>query len=122
MKTIRVTGKGRIKVHPDMTRIVITLRDRCKEYSETLRRSAEDTEQLRDTLSELGFGRSDLKTLRFMRNAILASRGYVFRSKDLKAYFESQPWYQPAIDNADVDLSLLDLINIALIQAAERQE
>ena len=25
MRTIRVTGKGQIKVHPDMTRIVITL-------------------------------------------------------------------------------------------------
>ena len=37
MKTIRVTGKGQIKVHPDMTRIVITLKDRYKEYSEALR-------------------------------------------------------------------------------------
>ena len=25
MRTIRVTGKGQIKVHPDMTRIMITL-------------------------------------------------------------------------------------------------
>ena len=66
--------------------------------------------------------RYDKSLLRIMRNAILASHGYVFKSKDLKAYFEAQPWYQPAIDNSDVDLSLLDLLNIALIQAAERQE
>ncbi len=66
--------------------------------------------------------RYDKPLLRMMRNAILAARGYVFRSKDLKAYFEAQPWYQPALDNADVDLSLLDQLNIALIQAAERQE
>ncbi len=65
MKTIRVTGKGQIKVHPDMTRIVITLTNRYKEYSEALRHSAEDTESLRDILSGLGFGRSDLKTLSF---------------------------------------------------------
>lgn len=65
MKTIRVTGNGRIKVHPDMTRIVITLNDRCREYSDVLRRSAEDTESLRDILSGLGFDRSDLKALRF---------------------------------------------------------
>ena len=65
MKTIRVTGKGQIKVHPDMTRIVITLKDRYKEYSEALRHSAEDTESLRDILSGLGFERSALKTLRF---------------------------------------------------------
>lgn len=65
MKTIRVTGKGQIKVHPDMTRIVITLKDRCSEYSEALRHSAEDTELLRDILNELGFERSALKTLGF---------------------------------------------------------
>ena len=76
----------------------------------------------RNTLLNGVLHRYDKSFLRFLRNAILAARGYVFRSKDLKAYFEAQPWYQPAIDNADVDLSLLDLINIALIQAAERQE
>ena len=76
----------------------------------------------RNTLLNGPLHRYDKSLLRFMRNAILASRGYVFRSKDLKAYFEAQPWYQPAIDNADVDLSLLDELNIALIQAAERQK
>ena len=59
-----------------------------------------------------------------MRNAILASHGYVFQSKDLKAYFEAQPWYTPAQSNASVSLSLslLEQLNIALIQAAERAE
>ena len=60
--------------------------------------------------------------LRIMRNAILAAHGYVFRSKDLKAYFEAQPWYQPAASNTAVQLSLLEQLNIALIQAAERQK
>lgn len=35
------------------------------EYAETLRRSSEDTEQLRDTLEPFGFERTALKTLRF---------------------------------------------------------
>lgn len=65
MRTIRVTGKGQIRVHPDMTRIMITLKDRYKDYSEALRHSAEDTESLRDILNGLGFERSDLKTLHF---------------------------------------------------------
>ena len=65
MRTIRVTGKGQIRVHPDMTRIMITLMDRYKDYSEALRHSAEDTESLRDILNGLGFERSDLKTLHF---------------------------------------------------------
>ena len=37
MRTIRVTGKGQIKVKPDITRITMTLTGVFKEYSETLR-------------------------------------------------------------------------------------
>ena len=65
MRTIRVTGKGQIKVKPDMTRITMTVTDVCREYAETLRRSSEDTQALRDLLSGFGFGKSDLKTLSF---------------------------------------------------------
>lgn len=65
MRTIRVTGKGQIKVKPDMTRITMTLTGLYKEYGETLRRSSEDTEVLKDVLSGFGFERSDLKTLNF---------------------------------------------------------
>ncbi|MBR2653274.1 MAG: SIMPL domain-containing protein [Lachnospiraceae bacterium] len=47
MRTIRVTGRGQLKVHPDMTRIIITLEGRHKEYGETLQRSSRDTERLK---------------------------------------------------------------------------
>ena len=66
--------------------------------------------------------RYDKPLLRMMRNAILAAHGYVFKSKDLKAYFEAQPWYQPAASNADLKLSLLEQLNLQLIQHAERAE
>ncbi len=69
MRTICVTGKGQIKVKPDMTRITITLTGLYKEYGETLKHSSEDTEVLKDVLSEFGFERSDLKTLRFSVDA-----------------------------------------------------
>ena len=65
MRTIRVTGKGQIKVKPDMTRITMSLEGTCPEYSESLRRSSEDTERLKELLEGLGFARSDLKTLNF---------------------------------------------------------
>ena len=65
MRTIRVTGKGRIKVKPDMTRITLSLEGTYPEYGETLRRSSQDTEQLKDLLAGFGFERSDLKTLNF---------------------------------------------------------
>ena len=69
-----------------------------------------------------GLHRYDKSFLRVMRNAILAAHGYVFQSKDLKAYFEAQPWYKPAASNAGIKLSLLEQLNVSLIQAAERSE
>ena len=65
MRTIRVTGKGKIKVKPDMTRITITLVGVYSEYGRTLKRSSEDTEEIKNVLSAFGFERSDLKTLHF---------------------------------------------------------
>lgn len=65
MRTIRVTGKGQIRVRPDMTRITMTLTGLYKEYGETLRHSSADTEVLKYVLAEFGFERSDLKTLSF---------------------------------------------------------
>ena len=68
MRTIRVTGKGKIKVKPDITRLTITLEGFNKEYSKTLEQSSQDTNNLKKQLSEFGFDRSDLKTLSFNVN------------------------------------------------------
>ena len=65
MRTIRVTGKGQIKIQPDMTRITLSLEGTYPEYGEALRRSSQDTEQIKDLLTGFGFERSDLKTLSF---------------------------------------------------------
>lgn len=65
MRTIRVTGKGNLKVHPDMTVINIDLEGLYPNYDETLQHSSEDTELLKDVLSGFGFERKDLKTLSF---------------------------------------------------------
>ena len=99
MKVIRVTGKGQIKVKPNMTRITLELDGTYPEYNETLRRSAEDTEQLKEILSPFGFERSDLKTLYFnvdteyesyRENDVYKSRfiGYKFEHR-LKLEFNS---------------------------------
>ena len=65
MKTIRVTGKGNLKVHPDMTVITIDLKGLYPDYDETLKHSSEDIELLKDVLSGFDFERKDLKTLSF---------------------------------------------------------
>lgn len=64
-RTIRVTGRGNLKVHPDMTRITIELTDVYPEYGETLQQAARQTEALKELLARFGFASSELKTLRF---------------------------------------------------------
>ena len=85
MRTIRVTGKGQIKVKPDMTRITMTITDVCNEYSETLRRSSEDTEALKGVLSGFGFENTDLKTLSF--NVDTEYESYRDKNNDYKQRF-----------------------------------
>lgn len=65
MRTIKVTGKGRISVRPDMTRITITLSGTCPDYSDALHRSADKTEKLKKLLAPFGFENTDMKTLSF---------------------------------------------------------
>ena len=65
MRTIKVTGKGDLKIRPDTTRISVNLTELCREYAKALERSAESTEKLKDLLSKFGFSRTDLKTLGF---------------------------------------------------------
>ncbi len=64
-RTVRVTGRGQLRLAPDTTRITISLSNVCREYADTLERSAKDSEVLRDALETLGFAREDLKTLSF---------------------------------------------------------
>lgn len=65
MRTIRVTGKGNLKVKPDTTRLMITLNGVYPEYAETINRSTAETEALRELLVEVGFKSSAMKTLSF---------------------------------------------------------
>ena len=69
MRTVKVTGKGNLKIRPDLTRITITLTGVYKEYAETLKRSSEDTDKIKTVLSQFGFKRDDLKTLDFSADA-----------------------------------------------------
>ncbi len=62
MRTIKVTGKGKIVVKPDMIRLYVNKEELCHEYEDTLRRSTEDTELLKDLFENLGFQRKDLRS------------------------------------------------------------
>lgn len=64
-RTIRVTGKGALKVRPDTTRLTLTIHGTYPDYAETMRKSAEDGEALKNVLIPLSFSGPDLKTLSF---------------------------------------------------------
>ena len=67
-RTIRVTGKGKIAVKPNLIRLILTLEDKRKTYEETLEQSTLQVEMLKDCFEKLGFNRTDLKTLNFNIN------------------------------------------------------
>jgi len=73
-------------------------------------------------LNDRQFAKMDKKTLRFMRNEILAYHGYRFQSKDLKDFFEEEPWYHPAPSNDQIKLSLVEQLNIELIKYVENSK
>ena len=60
-RTIKVTGKGKISVKPDMIRLTITQTALEPEYEKAIKESADKKEYLNNKLQELGFVKKDLK-------------------------------------------------------------
>lgn len=120
MRTIRVTGKGQIKVRPDMTRITMSLEGLYKDYSETLRLSSEDTEMLKDILSGLGFERSDLKTVNF--NVDTEYESYKDRDGSYKQRFTGYRYRHMMKVEFDSDNDRLGRILYALANGKVRPE
>jgi hypothetical protein len=60
------------------------------------------------------------RDLRLIRNAIFASRGYIFVDADLKEYFSNKKWYKPTINNiSEINLTDVDKANIKFIKGLE---
>ncbi len=64
-RTIKVTGKGKLSVKPDTTRLLLTVEGTELEYEQALERSAKQTKSIRSGLAGLGFAEDDLKTVSF---------------------------------------------------------
>ena len=67
-RTIRVTGKGKLKLTPDTVRLRMELNDTEKEYEAVFRKSMEHAEQVKEAFALLGFDKGDLKTINFEVN------------------------------------------------------
>ena len=65
METMKITGKGKVSVKPDIIRLNMTMEESYKEYELTLRQSSETIKILKDLFVSFGFQKDDLKTNSF---------------------------------------------------------
>ena len=85
-RTIRVTGKGKLSVKPDTIRLRINMEGIYPEYDETLQKSSEAVELLKDLVEKQGYKRKELKTLYF--NIDTEYESYQDRDKSWKRRFQ----------------------------------
>lgn len=52
-RTIRVTGKGKLAVKPDLIELTLSIKDIKKEYDELLKRSSSATNEVKNYLKKL---------------------------------------------------------------------
>ena len=64
-RTIRVKGKGKISVKPDMIRLDIIANEVCKEYDEVIEKSTLCIKKIKETVERAGLNGKELKTVKF---------------------------------------------------------
>ena len=64
-RTIRVTGKRKLAVKPDLIELTLSIKDIKKEYDELLKRSSSATNEVKELLEKIGFERKNIKTKSF---------------------------------------------------------
>ena len=117
MRVIRVTGKGFIKLKPDLTIVNIALEGCHKAYEDTLRKSSEDTELLKDLFEKLGFARDDVRTRAFNVNPKYES--YQTKAGNWKERFVGYSYNHSLKVEFDSDNEKLGKILYALAHAKE---
>ena len=85
-RTIRVTGKGKLSVKPDTIRLRLSMEGIYPEYDETLQKSSEIVELLKDLVEKQGYERKELKTLYF--NIDTEYESYQAKDKSWKRRFQ----------------------------------
>ncbi len=65
-----------------------------------------------------GCSKDDLK---IMRNEIFARHGYIFKTNEMKSYFNKQKWYKGKYNNVDNMLTDVEIHNIKVIQEVEKR-
>lgn len=119
-RTIRVTGKGKISVRPDVIRLLINLADVRESYEEALKQSTIQVEMLKDLFEKFDFARSDLKTLSF--NVEAEYESYQDKNKNWKKRFEGYGFKHKMKIEFDVDNKRLGKILYAIAHSPVEPE
>lgn len=120
MRTIKVTGRGRMKIQPDLMRLVLTMEDTKKNYEEALNCSSEMTAKLQELFEKLGFEKSDLKTLNF--NVEARYEGYNDKNGNWKQRFSGYAFVHTMKVEFPVDNERLGMVLKALAGGKVRAE
>lgn len=120
MKTIKVTGRGRMKIQPDLMRLLLTVSDTKKSYDAALLQSSEMTAGLQELFEKLGFEKKELKTLRFDVDA--SYEGYTDKNGMWKQRFKGYSFTHLMKLEFPVDNERLGRILSALAGSGVRAE
>lgn len=119
-RTIRVTGKGKISVKPDMIRLILDLEDTRESYEETLKQSTVQVGTLKECFERLGFAKTDLKTITF--NIDTEYESYRDENEDWKRRFVGYKFVHYMKIEFDADNKLLGKVLYALAHCVVKPE
>ncbi len=114
-RTIKVTGKGKVSVKPDLIRLALNLEGTYPVYEAALEHSSTEMEQLRDCFEALGFERKALKTLSFHVDTEYES--YQAEDKAWKQRFVGYKFHHSMKIEFEADNELLGRVLYALANA-----
>ena len=61
-RTIQITGKGMLKIKPDQILLKLSLSKTLESYEETIKKSVEEVNEVKQILEEAGLDKKELKT------------------------------------------------------------
>lgn len=70
-------------------------------------------------LTENDIRNYDSETMRLLRNSLFATHNYIFKSKDLDAFFREYSWYSPLYKDVSSTFSQIELYNIGFLKEHE---
>ena len=119
-RTIKVTGKGKISVKPDLTRLFINIEDTKDSYESAMEESAIQFGILKDCFEKLSFARTDLKTINFSVDT--QYENYQAMNKTWKKKLVGYKYIHSMKLEFDVDNERLGKILYALSQLESKPE